>query len=158
MRYIRQYIKAAPKTGSRPRRAIFHPAVASHQCIAPDVVHRRPFAQPGPSPLSPSSSTFLTRSPLEIAATADGMSGDSVRQAWAITAGACRGCARTYKQGDVDRGHRGRDGFRCYALVGRALPAQPCGSCAIPLSCLFGDDEVAEIGSLFRGFFSPQDE
>ena len=32
------------------------------------------------------------------------------------------------------------------------------GSCAIPLSCLFGDDEVAEIGSLFRAFFSPQDE
>ena len=44
MRYIRQYIKA-PKTRSRPRRAIFHPAVASHQCIAPDVVHRRPFAR-----------------------------------------------------------------------------------------------------------------
>ena len=44
MRYIRQYIKA-PKTCSRPRRAIFHPAVASHQCIAPDVVHRRPFAR-----------------------------------------------------------------------------------------------------------------
>ena len=44
MRYIRQYIKA-PKTRSRPRRAIFHPVVASHQCIAPDVVHRRPFAR-----------------------------------------------------------------------------------------------------------------
>src|SRR6516164_9840248 len=44
MRYIRQYIKA-PKTCSRPRRAIFHPAVASHQCIAPDVVHRRPFGR-----------------------------------------------------------------------------------------------------------------
>jgi len=29
---------------------------------------------------------------------------------------------------------------------------------AIPLSCLFGDDEVAQIGSLFRGSFSPEDE
>src|SRR6201997_2135664 len=44
MRYIRQYIKA-PKTCSRPRRAILHPAVASHQCIVPDVVHRRPFGR-----------------------------------------------------------------------------------------------------------------
>ena len=42
VRYIRQYIKA-PKTCSRPRRAILHPAVASHQCIAPDVVHRHRF-------------------------------------------------------------------------------------------------------------------
>jgi hypothetical protein len=29
---------------------------------------------------------------------------------------------------------------------------------AFSLSCLFGDDEVAEIGSLFRGSFSPEDE
>jgi hypothetical protein len=28
----------------------------------------------------------------------------------------------------------------------------------LALSCLFGDDEVAEIGSLFRGSFSPEDE
>ena len=28
----------------------------------------------------------------------------------------------------------------------------------IPLSCLLGDDEVAEIGSLLRGAFRPEDE
>src|SRR6516165_11051544 len=39
----------------------------------------------------------------------------------------------------------------------RKSPAK-CGRCAFSLSCLFGDDEVAEIGSLFRGSFSPEDE
>ena len=28
----------------------------------------------------------------------------------------------------------------------------------IPLSCFLGDDEVAEIGSLLRGAFRPEDE
>src|SRR6516162_598470 len=39
----------------------------------------------------------------------------------------------------------------------RKSPAK-CGRCAFSLSCFFGDDEVAEIGSLFRGSFSPEDE
>ena len=37
-----------------------------------------------------------------------------------------------------------------------SAPADPI--VVLALSCLFGDDEVAEIGSLFRGSFRPEDE
>ena len=40
--------------------------------------------------------------------------------------------------------------------LSESAPADPI--VVLALSCLFGDDEVAEIGSLFRGSFSPEDE
>jgi hypothetical protein len=49
--------------------------------------------------------------------------------------------------------------IRCLILTANlSLTSMGVRQKVLALSCLFGDDEVAEIGSLFRGSFSPEDE
>ena len=69
---------------------------------------------------------------------------------------------------------RARDAASCQVLAGEVAPSKSpdvlvngdspayqvkyCSPYAMTLSCLFGDDKVAEIGSLFRLSIRPEDE